>query len=408
IEGIEPLHHYRPEGFHPAYIGEEFCDGRYRIVHKLGYGTTSTVWLAADNAEGKWVALKILMAFASKDSRESEALHALQAGNPKHMGRTFVTTFLDEFFIDGPNGRHRCLVSEPACPSIEVAVHEAYLGVNKARSIAAQALLALSYIHSCGVVHGDLHTGNILYHDPKSAGGGIAIDKLYERVGEPELVPVLENGEQPVVKSLPRFWVHDTCFCGFEGVKLLQVQIHDFGASSLVGNQNTRSLAPMVLRPPEVMFDEEITQASDMWTFGCTMYEILGRWCLFEGEGMFQLRDTDNDDILVQMVECFGKLPERWMERWEEKDNWFLPNGEWRTGKMTKHRKYLPKPFRTFSERFAEMLDRYNRDEGVIEAEEAACLEKLLRAMFALEPAERITAEEAVNSEWMQRWGLPA
>lgn len=44
----ETLPHYRPELFHPTRLGE-VIKNRYQIVTKLGYGTSSTVWLARDN-----------------------------------------------------------------------------------------------------------------------------------------------------------------------------------------------------------------------------------------------------------------------------------------------------------------------------------------------------------------------
>jgi hypothetical protein len=42
---------YRPELFHPTRIGDILQD-RYRIITKLGYGTSSTVWLAED--QSRW------------------------------------------------------------------------------------------------------------------------------------------------------------------------------------------------------------------------------------------------------------------------------------------------------------------------------------------------------------------
>lgn len=41
-------------------------------------------------------------------------------------------------------------------------------------------------------------------------------------------------------------------------------------------------------------------------------------------------------------------------------------------------------------------------------ADEIATLEKLLSGMLAYDPALRITAKEALESEWMHKWGLPA
>jgi len=44
----EPLHRYRTGGYHPIRLGDLLKDGRYKIVHKLGWGGYSTVWAARD------------------------------------------------------------------------------------------------------------------------------------------------------------------------------------------------------------------------------------------------------------------------------------------------------------------------------------------------------------------------
>jgi hypothetical protein len=38
---------YEPHRYYPVHLGQTFAS-RYRVVAKLGYGTTSTVWLARD------------------------------------------------------------------------------------------------------------------------------------------------------------------------------------------------------------------------------------------------------------------------------------------------------------------------------------------------------------------------
>lgn len=44
----EDLSRYCPGGFHPVHLND-LLDSRYEVLHKLGFGSFSTVWLARDN-----------------------------------------------------------------------------------------------------------------------------------------------------------------------------------------------------------------------------------------------------------------------------------------------------------------------------------------------------------------------
>ena len=48
-EDEEDWEDYTKGGYHPVKIGDEFSDGRYIVVRKLGWGHFSTVWLAKDS-----------------------------------------------------------------------------------------------------------------------------------------------------------------------------------------------------------------------------------------------------------------------------------------------------------------------------------------------------------------------
>ncbi|EGE78442.1 kinase domain-containing protein, partial [Blastomyces dermatitidis ATCC 18188] len=51
IEDCERLERYCPGGFYPLKLGDRLCDGCYSIVQNLGFGGSSTVWLAADQKQ---------------------------------------------------------------------------------------------------------------------------------------------------------------------------------------------------------------------------------------------------------------------------------------------------------------------------------------------------------------------
>jgi hypothetical protein len=45
---VEWCEKYRPGGLLPVHLGGRLCDGRFKVIRKLGYGASSTVWLAVD------------------------------------------------------------------------------------------------------------------------------------------------------------------------------------------------------------------------------------------------------------------------------------------------------------------------------------------------------------------------
>lgn len=156
---LENLENYRPTGFHPTSIGAILKDGRYKLVHKLGFGGYSTIWLARDLHRRRYVALKLQRARASSRNKESAILISLRDPS-SHPGTRFVPSLLDDFTVTGPNGTHLlCLVSEPNGPNVAVSKEDApdwMFPVKSARSIAAQLIMGLSYLHSRGICHGGM------------------------------------------------------------------------------------------------------------------------------------------------------------------------------------------------------------------------------------------------------------
>jgi serine/threonine-protein kinase SRPK3 len=147
LDKVEDVEHYRPNGFHPVALGDVYVE-RYRILHKLGCGGFSTVWLARDLQRPRNVALKVLSAEASEN--EVRTLKYLRSTANPHRN---ICDLEDEFVIDGPNGRHQCLVM-PACgPSIKKAPLDTLAEV-ALRSIIRQIADGLSHLHTSGVCHG--------------------------------------------------------------------------------------------------------------------------------------------------------------------------------------------------------------------------------------------------------------
>ncbi|CZT09077.1 related to dis1-suppressing protein kinase dsk1 [Rhynchosporium agropyri] len=102
--------------YYPARIGD-VLSSRYQIVGKLGFGTSSTVWLVRDLEAHRHVAVKIFT-HDSQDTDEIAIYKHISQGNKYRLGYRYVRTALDSFELKNRGGRHPCLVHEPLWDSI--------------------------------------------------------------------------------------------------------------------------------------------------------------------------------------------------------------------------------------------------------------------------------------------------
>ena len=156
IDGVERIEHYSPGGYHPICVGDRLHK-RYRVMHKLGTGSFSTVWLARDEQLSKNVAVKV--GISEPDQTEVNTLLQLTdpaAPQQEDFGRSLILPLLDHFNIHGPNGVHSCLVTALARCSLSAtgASDFGLFQLQVARSLAGQLALAVAFIHSVGYVHG--------------------------------------------------------------------------------------------------------------------------------------------------------------------------------------------------------------------------------------------------------------
>ena len=186
----EGLEDYKIDGYHPVHVGEILLD-RYVIMQKLGYGHFSTAWLALDNNNGNYVAIKIqksderyiqgaydeieiLQALAKKnfDKEWIESLKEYYKDDKEKLKElttvehTQVVQLLNSFIHNGQNGKHFCMVFEVmGVTLLEIIKRYNYKGIPLplVRIITKQILIGLDFLHRiCHIIHTDMKPENVL------------------------------------------------------------------------------------------------------------------------------------------------------------------------------------------------------------------------------------------------------
>ncbi|KAL3234558.1 Serine/threonine-protein kinase SKY1 [Nakaseomyces bracarensis] len=197
----ESLKDYKPGGYHPAYKGEKYKDGRYTLVRKLGWGHFSTVWLARDTQMGGHVAMKIVRSdkvYTEAAEDEIKLLQKLTSEQDGHLGARYTLNLLDNFVHSGPNGKHVVMTFEVLGENL-LALIKKYehrgIPLVYVKQISKQILLGLDYMHrKCGVIHTDIKPENVLME----IGDVEAIVKVVEMIDKQkkDLKKLQRNGSQ--------------------------------------------------------------------------------------------------------------------------------------------------------------------------------------------------------------------
>ncbi|KAF2466130.1 kinase-like protein [Lindgomyces ingoldianus] len=319
---VEDIHNYKPGGYHPVHLGEQYQDGRYTIVHKLGFGGFSTVWLARDNQFHRYVALKFVCSAHSVKYKATEAdmsdgssfqgdLHLgyLQLQDQKtHASDCHIGLLLEVFSFDGPNGNHACLVYEALGPSMAQIIDEGKrLRGHVVRSVGRQVAQALAHLHSIGVCHGDLTLGNIaLELGPIHSW---SVEELYAKTQSPIIHnPQHSSGPQPS-SHFPKYQVKRMSMLHLDPQYLTsRIRIFDFGEAFKTSHPPKDIGIPASYKAPELWFEKfSAGMASDVWALACGVYEMRGGYSLLNiGSG------GHAEECINQMIELLGPLPPSW------------------------------------------------------------------------------------------------
>ncbi|KAJ7780237.1 kinase-like domain-containing protein [Mycena maculata] len=349
------------EGYYTVILGEVLLappisageqGERYQVYASVGKGMFAVVVRARvlsegeDGKEGKEggreVAIKIVRAqevMHHAGLKESAILTKLQLADPedkKHIVR------LERTF---EHRGHLCLVFESMrwheSPRRRQTVRKGVgLNIRAVRAYAHQLFIALGHLRKLGVMHADIKPDNILVNDAKT-----------------------------------------------------MLKLCDLGsASDAAENEITPYLVSRFYRAPEIILGVPYDPALDIWSIGCTLYELYTGKILFPGRS--------NNQMLLHMMELKGRFNGKMIKRAKFGEVYFDEMGgfesvekERASGNDVIRKVHISKPTRDLRARLIPSGGATRLgDETIVLLHFVDLLDRCL----ALDPARRITPREAL------------
>ncbi|KAF9439082.1 U4/U6 small nuclear ribonucleoprotein prp4 [Entomortierella beljakovae] len=335
------------EGYYRFGHGE-LLDGRYLVTSILGKGVFSSVVKARDTKEGDAeVAIKILRSneiMYKAGKKELDILKRLMENDPHN--RKHIIRLLCHFDHRG----HLCLVFESLSMNLREVLkkfgRDIGLNINAVRVYAQQLFLSLSLLKKCNILHADIKPDNILVNEAKNV-----------------------------------------------------LKLCDLGsASDTSENEITPYLVSRFYRAPEIILGLPYDTALDMWSIGCTLFELFTGKILFSGRS--------NNQMLKHMMDLKGPFSKKmlrkgqfYLNHFDEDCNFLSVEVEKVTQKDVIRTIQYSKPTKDLKTR----IMSYNSNMTPADVVQLNHFINLLERCLHLNPEHRITPQEALQHPFIKQ-----
>ncbi|XP_072234128.1 pre-mRNA processing factor 4Bb isoform X1 [Leuresthes tenuis] len=333
------------EGYYRVNIGE-ILDKRYDVYGYTGQGVFSNVVRARDTARaGQEVAVKIIRNNELMQKTGLKELEFLKKLNDADPDDKFHCLRLFRHFY---HKQHLCLVFEPLSMNLREVLKkygkDVGLHIKAVRSYSQQLFLALKLLKRCNILHADIKPDNILVNESKTI-----------------------------------------------------LKLCDFGSASHVAdNDITPYLVSRFYRAPEIIIGKPYDYGIDMWSVGCTLYELYTGKILFPG--------SSNNHMIKLAMDLKGKMPNKMIRKGLFKDQHFDQNLNFlyiEVDKVTEREKVtVMSTINPTKDLLADMIGGQRLPED--QRKKVMQLKDLLDGTLMLDPAKRISINQALQHPFIQ------
>ena len=244
--------------------------GHYEVSALIGEGGMGQVWQATDTQLNRQVALKILPdAFAAdpdrlaRFKREAQILASLNHPNIAAI-----------YGIEEAEGTRALVLELVEGPTLADRIRKGPIPLDEALPIAKQIAEALEAAHEAGVIHRDLKPANIKVRDDGTV-------KVLDFGLAKAMAPGVDETGDTSLSSSPTL--------------------------TLAATRRGEILGTAAYMSPEQASGRAVDERTDVWAFGCVLYEALSGRKVFEGGSVNEtlaevLKNTPGWDLLPGAV----------------------------------------------------------------------------------------------------------
>ena len=380
----------------------DLLNNKYIVLHKIGGGAFSSVWLSYNSIDSKYYILKIQF--------EDDYDDGLMEGKMlTRMKNNYIIKIYERFII---NKNRVCLVlevlGECLCSLLDYNSNTG-LSIPIVKKITKQLLDGVKYLHeSRKLIHTDLKVENILLTSisPKIQQMKTDFEKtdLIKRFLELNKIQfsnlpsnrkkrnkIIKNKKDNLFKHYKDFVCETLSNFNYSNDLVEKININsdncdikiaDFGTCVELDDMFTDELQTEYYRSPEIILGYKYNEKIDIWSVGCIIVELLTGNLLFDPKKSKKYNRTTNH--LLDIVELFGQFDKSMISKCKYKNKFFNKKNE-----------IINCPEIEFSslKQFFIINELSEKD--------AKELSQFLLPFFKFKPKERISANDALKLSWL-------
>lgn len=369
--------------------------GKYNILSELGKGSYSIVWLGYSIENNNFYAIKVQHPNEYKVGiEENKFMKKLPKEN------YYFNNLVDEFIEKQDNNKFLCSVYELHACNIDTILrkgdYQKGIPFDITMKIMYQLTASLNYLHNkLKVYHGDIKTDNILIKGVTNKNK-LIIDlyikknflNLYSEAKKQYGKSKLSSEKKLKIRKKIHSEIYNSILSDLEEIDICKydidnqlinnccISLSDFGSFVEEGEYYDIQFGTRYYRSPENLLIGKSSYPNDIWALGCTLYEMLTGYILFDPDK--DKRNSRDDYHLKEIENICGNFPIEFIKSTKDYKKFFTSNGKLKCELILSNNK------------LEKLKKNLTEDQYII-------IHNILIKMLEIDPNKRITISELLN-----------